>query len=221
MEPEKLSLKSIRLWAGAAIVIAAVVIAAVKLASPGGGTDTGDGIVPGLEAVTDADWIRGATSSPVTLIEYSDFQCPACAAYFPLVERVIEDYKDSVRFVYRHFPLPQHLQAKPAAYTAEAAGMQGKFWEMHDLLFENQLQWAGKSDAVETFESYAQKLGLDMDRYRADVDSSKVSARVNEQYRSGVSATVNATPSFFLNGRKLKNPSSVEAFKQLIDVALA
>lgn len=208
------------MWAGVAILVTAVVIVAVKFASPSDGPE-GDGVVKGLEAVSESDWVRGASTSTLTLIEYSDFQCPACASYHPLIEQVVNDYANSMRFVYRHFPLPQHKQAKSAAYAAEAAGKQGKFWEMYNILFEKQTDWAGKSDADTIFESYAESLGLNMEQYRADAESTEVKNRVDSQYRSGVSAQVNSTPTFFLNGKKLSNPSSYESFKKLLDAAVA
>lgn len=219
MESNQLSTKSIILWAGAAISIAVIAVVVVKLASPGDGGE--GGIVSTLDPVSETDWVQGSNTLPITLIEYSDFQCPACASYYPLIERVVSDYKDSLRFVYRHFPLPYHLQAKPAAYAAEAAGKQGKFWEMYRLLFEGHDDWAEKADAEKTFASYAERIGLDMEQYRTDAASSEVKTNVDNDYRSGVRAKVNATPTFFLNGVKLQNPSSYESFKQIIDAALA
>ena len=92
-------------------------------------------------AVSDSDWVKGNRSAPVVLVEYSDFQCPACAASAPLVKQLTEEFGNKIAFVYRHFPLPQHKNAYPAAQAAEAAGKQGKFWEMADLIFANQTKW--------------------------------------------------------------------------------
>jgi protein-disulfide isomerase len=218
---DQTSPKSIGLWIGAALLITVIVIGAVKFADSGPHSSTGE-VVKGLVPVSDADWIRQASSTAsATLIEYSDFQCPACASYYPLVEKVVGEYGSSLQFVYRHFPLPQHKQAKSAAYAAEAAGKQGKFWEMYKLLFEGQHEWADKSDAAKTFESYALRLGLDLERFKKDVSSQEVTEKVETSYQGGVRATVNATPTFFLNGRKLQNPSSYEAFKELLDAAIA
>ena len=220
MESNQLNSKSLALWGGAALLIAVVIIGVVKLASPSGTTPS-DGMVAGLQSVSSSDWISGATSSPAVLIEYSDFQCPACGAYYPLVEKVVSDYKGKLALVYRHFPLPQHPQAKPAAYAAEAAGKQGKFWDMYRLLFEGQDEWANKSDAEKTFEIYATRLNLNLARFRTDVESSDVHARVDANSEGGKKAGVNATPTFFLNGRKLQNPTSYEMFKQKLDAGIA
>lgn len=114
--------------------------------------------------IRDRDWIKGNESSKVALIEYSDFQCPACAANYNLVKYLEGKYFSDIKFVYRHFPLQQHAQAIPAARAAEAAGAQGKFWEMHDKLFENQDKWADTTTAKDIFKGYAEELGLDMER---------------------------------------------------------
>ena len=209
------------MWVGAALLITIVLVGVVKFAGSKEGTPGENPIVAGLVPVSEKDWVRGASTGVATLIEYSDFQCPACASYYPLVERIVSDYSDSVRFVYRHFPLGQHAQARGAASAAEAAGRQGKFWEMYRLLFEGQSEWAGNPTAEKTFESYASQLNLNMEKYRADVTLSEVQDIIQTQYEGGIKANVNATPTFFLNGRKLQNPAGYEAFKQLIDAALA
>ena len=219
MQSDELTSKSLALWGGAALLIAIIVIGAVKLTSQGNG-NTPDGVVAGLEPISDADWVLGATSSPAVLIEYSDFQCPACAAYHPLIEKVVADYAGKIAFAYRHFPLGQHQQAKPAAYAAEAAGKQGKFWQMTKVLFEGQTEGAGESSAEKTFETYAVRHGLNLEQFRADVKSSETKARVETNYQGGIKAGVNSTPTFYLNGKKLLSPSSYEGFKQYIDAAI-
>lgn len=220
MQSNELTSKSLAIWGGAALLIAIIVIGAVKLTSKSNG-NTPDSLVSGLAPISETDWVLGATSSPAVLIEYSDFQCPACGTYFPLVEQIVSDYAGTLAFVYRNFPLSQHPQAKPAAYAAEAAGKQGKFFAMYRMLFEGQSEWAGSSTAQQTFEAYATRLGLDLARFRADVESSDVRARVDSEYQSGIKAGVNATPTFYLNGKKLLNPSNYESFKQYIDAAIA
>lgn len=166
-------------------------------------------------AVSDSDWVKGNKNASVVLVEYSDLQCPACAAYAPLVNRLTEEFGDSIAFVYRHFPLPQHKQAELAAIAAEAAGKQGKFWEMLDLMFINQTEWADKSDAREKFLAYAQSLDLEMGQFEADLDSPELKKKVEDQYLSGVAA-VTYTPTFFLNGEKISNPRSYDEFRELI-----
>ncbi|OGE44123.1 hypothetical protein A3B45_04205 [Candidatus Daviesbacteria bacterium RIFCSPLOWO2_01_FULL_39_12] len=162
------------------------------------------------------DWLKGNKEAKVSLVEYSDFQCPACGAYYPLLKQLNQEFGDKILFVYRHFPLPNHKNAEPAAQAAEAAGRQGKFWEMHDLLFENQTDWSNQSAAKETFIEYAQSLNLDIEKFKSDLDSPQVKDKVKRDYQSGLQFKVNATPTFFLNNQKLPNPRSFEEFKSII-----
>lgn len=171
-------------------------------------------------AVLPSDLAKGNKDSKITLIEYSDFQCPACKAYYPLVKKLVQDYGNDFQFVYRHFPLPQHANAKNAAYAAEAAGKQGKFWEMHDMIFENQARWSEAHNAKDMFLEYASSLNLDVEQFGKDFNSSAIKDKVEMSYKDGVSNKVNATPTFFLNGQKIQ-PTNYENFKSLLDQAIA
>lgn len=177
----------------------------------------------------------GKTDSSVTLVEFGDFECPACAYYFPLVEQIKEKYKDQIKFQFVNFPLVQvHRNALASHRAAEAAGMQGKFWEMYALLYENQETWNGPSQtdqvgitteqAIKVFESYAETLGLDMPKYRVDVGSSSVSDTINADIDFGKTQyQISGTPTFVLNGKKIEDTSalsSVESFSALIDKEL-
>ena len=123
--------------------------------------------------------------------------------------------------MYRHFPLRNiHPNADLAARAAEAAGRQGKFWEMHDLIFEHQKEWADQKDARELFVQYAQSLNLDIEQFWVDVDSSEIKDKIDIDSKSGLNFEVNATPTFFLNGEKLQNPRNYEEFKSLIQAAI-
>ncbi len=174
-----------------------------------------------LTVVAD-DYATGLAGATVTVIEYLDFECEACGAYFPLVKRLSQEYKDKVLFVSRYFPLPGHKNGMTSALAVEAAGRQGKYWEMYDLVFEEQKKWGERSAADPTiFERYAEQLGLDMERFRQDVGSQEVKDRVLRDRDSGNQLGVNGTPSFFLNGKKIQNPQGYEAFKALLDNALA
>src|SRR3989344_2713566 len=137
--------RHIALWLFAIFVIGAGILGMVKLASRSP-QDGGSAVT--VDAVSAEDWLKGNRDAQVVLIEYSDFQCPACAFYYPLLKNLTEEFGDKIAMVYRHFPLPNHQNAKPAAYAAEAAGRQGKFWEMHDMVFENQEEWQGKRSAT-------------------------------------------------------------------------
>ena len=164
----------------------------------------------------------GEGNTGVTLIEYGDFQCPACFSYFPLVTQLREEYKDRVTFQFRHFPLVQsHQNAMAAHRAAEAAGLQGKFWEMHDLLFQNQKAWEASNNAAQFFEDYATQLELDIEKFKSDVASSGVNASVQADFKSGQDLGVSSTPSFILDGKLIENPTSIEAFKKVIDDAIA
>ena len=132
-----------------------------------------------------------------------------------MVNSIREEFGDKIAFVYRHFPLPQHKQAELAARAAEAAGKQGKFWEMADLIFVNQKDWAEKSNARETLVSYAQLLNLDMNRFGTELDSAAVKKEIESDYLSGA-AIIDYTPTFFLNGERIQNPQSYDAFRELI-----
>lgn len=177
---------------------------------------------PSVNVVSTSDWIKGNKEAKVTLIEYSDFQCPACGVYYPVVKQLNQKLGDKTQFVYRHFPLRQiHANAEVAAYVAEAAGIQNKFWEMHDMLFENQNKWSGEKNAKDIFIEYARSLNLDIEKFKNDLDSKEVKAKVENDYQDGVRFGVNATPTFFLNGTKLQNPRSYEEFKALLEEAIS
>ncbi len=167
------------------------------------------------------DWIKGNKDAKVTLVEYLDFECEACGAYYPVVKRLEAELGGQVRFVTRFFPLPGHKNSMTAASAAEAAGRQGKFWQMHDMLFENQKTWAEKSAAdPKLFVDLAKNIGLDMARYQKDVNDSSLRDRIERDKRSGEALAVQGTPSFFLNGQKLTNPRTYEDFKTLISAEL-
>jgi len=169
-----------------------------------------------IDNIVQTDHVRGNRTSPVMLIEYSDFQCPACAAYVPLLESVGQRYGQRVAFVYRHFPLRRlHQNSALAAQAAEAADRQGKFFEMHDVLFAKQSSWSTQENVRETFAAYAQELNLDLDRFRADLESSATETVVREQEKSGQTYGVSGTPSFFLNGKKISFRTASDLEKRL------
>lgn len=173
--------------------------------------------------VTEEDTFLGNADAKVTLIEYSDFQCPACKAYEPIIKQLRESYTaEELKFVFRHFPLRSiHPNADLAAQAAESAGEEGKFWEMKDVLFEKQSEWAEEKDPRGLFSAYAQGLGLDVAEFEEDMKSDDDSKeRVEKDYQSGVALGINSTPTFILNGVIIKNPQSVEEFKALIDAEL-
>ena len=155
------------------------------------------------EGVEIVDHIKGNPEAQVVLVEYSDLQCPACAAFAPVVEQVVESYGDQVRFEYKHYPLPIHSYAVQAAVAAEAAGQQGKFFPYHDLLFENQTEWSNSPTPVANFRMYAEELGLDMDQFGKHLNSTILRDGVQAQVSEGRSLGVTGTPTFYLNGEQM------------------
>jgi protein-disulfide isomerase len=166
--------------------------------------------------VSGRDHALGTHTAPVTLLEYGDYECPFCAAAHPAVKHVLQLVPGDILFAYRHFPLTQiHPHAQQAAETAEAAGAQGRFWEMHDLLFAHQDHLALR-DLVE----YATALGLDLDRFASELESGAHTARVREDFLSGVRSGVNGTPTFFVNGIRHNGGYDPEALLAAIGSAL-
>jgi protein-disulfide isomerase len=152
------------------------------------------------------DHVRGPATAPLTLVEYGDFECPYCGAAYPIVREVERILGDEVRTVFRYFPLTRiHPHALQAAEAAEAAAAQGRFWEMHDLLFENQKRLRTK-DLLR----YAGELGLDVERFEAELEAHVHEQRVRNDVRSGIRSGVNGTPTFFVNGVRHNGSYDVE-----------
>ncbi|PIZ75674.1 protein-disulfide isomerase [Candidatus Peregrinibacteria bacterium CG_4_10_14_0_2_um_filter_38_24] len=169
--------------------------------------------------LSSVDHTRGDKESNIILIEYSDFQCPACKQYSEVVKEVVSEFESHMVFAYRYFPLRQiHKNAVPSAQAAEAAGLQGKFWEMHDTLFANQEAWSPmpQAQATEAFKAYAKAIGLDADKFEKDLNSNAVITKVNADEMSAKTAKLNHTPTFFLNGKEINNPKNLEEFRKLI-----
>ncbi len=177
-------------------------------------------IVPG--PVTAADHIRGNPNAPVTVIEYEDFQCPACGTYFPVMEKLFNESSTTMRLVFRHFPLTQHANAIPAAEASEAAATQGKFWEMYSLLYANQNDWSEKphADAESIFEGYATTLGLDITKFKADLVSSTTAAIIVAGETESRKIGIDHTPTYFVNGKET-NFATYEEIKKTVDEAAA
>jgi protein-disulfide isomerase len=177
-----------------------------------------------------ADHVFGLPTSKAILVEYGDFQCPGCGGAYPQLKKLSEDYKDKITFVFRNFPLTSiHPNARAAAAAAEAAGFQGKYWEMHDILYENQKGWenatAEERDAL--FAQYATTVGVNKDRFTNDLSNSNISKKISFDQALGKKAKVNSTPTLFLNGVLVEGTvtnnviqSDGSELKKLIDEAL-
>lgn len=161
-----------------------------------------------------------ASGAYAELTEYGDFQCPACAQYYPIIKQLLNDYGSQIHFIFKNFPLSQHPNAKPAAYAAEAARNQGKFMEMMDLIYPNHYSWANSASAQDIFLSYAKSLNLNLDQFKKDAASSNISSKVQNEYNEGLSLGVNATPTFLVNGQKIEAPQGYNDFKKIIDNVL-
>lgn len=175
--------------------------------------------------------VEGTSPEGVTLVEYGDYECPVCETFYPTVKQVAAKYNDKIVFQFRNLPLTSiHPNAFAAARAAEAAGMQGKYWEMHDLLYENQNSWVSASQPLSTFDSYARSLGLNVSQFDKDYASEAVNNAINADL-SAFDATGDekATPTFYLDGKKLDNTQlinsnnqpTIDAFSKVIDAELA
>ncbi len=148
--------------------------------------------------VNEKDHSEGNAEASIELVEYGDYQCPHCGAAYPVIKKIQETYGSQIRFVFRHFPLSEiHPYAVPAAIATEAAGMQHKFWEMHDIIFKHQ---ASLDDPG--IQKMAASIGLDMEVFKSDLELEILQAKVEADFESGIRSGVNGTPSFFLNGNK-------------------
>ncbi len=184
-------------------------------------TDLSQSEMSSLLAVASDDYVKGPENARVTLFEYLDFECEACKAYFPLVKQLEEDFPNDLKIIRRYYPLPGHKNSLPAALAVEAAAKQGKYNEMHDLLFNEQDTWGNKPVANRgIFEKYAQKIGLDMEKFKKDVALPETLARVDRDRQSGTQLGNTGTPTFYLQGEKIENPRSYEDFETLIKAAI-
>lgn len=176
-----------------------------------------------LTTLAASDHAKWSKNNKIILTEYSDFQCPACATYFDLIQGIDETSPDNkaifenVTFVYRNFPLDQiHPNAREAAWAAEAAAKQNAFFPYHDLLFSRQSEWAEMGDPSPVFIKYAEELKLDPEQFKTDFASDAVKDKVQNDYLSGIENDVQGTPTFYLNGYKIRSPQSTEELRQIL-----
>lgn len=164
---------------------------------------------------------RGAANAVVTIEEFGDFQCPPCGALAEPLNQLERDYHNKIRLIFRNFPLPNHQYARPAAFAAEAAGLQSRFWEMHDLIYREQATWSKSSNPSELFLSYAKIIGLNTDKFQKDVDGEEVKERVAADQKRAAELGVRLTPTIFVNGKSVTGPSlNPNGLRTAIDAAL-
>lgn len=173
--------------------------------------------------VVPEDHIRGNPNAAVTIIEYGDFQCPACKATYPMLKTLEEEMASNVRIVFRHLPLASiHQHAFAAARAAEAAAAQGKFWEMHDLLYERQEQWSSQANAAAIFKTYAEELALDIAAYEEAVSAKATTDKINSAVSFAFEHQLTSTPTLYLNDQKLEpNPRSYGELKSKVEELIA
>jgi protein-disulfide isomerase len=209
-------------------VVVVLAVGAAAYFSSGAATSTSDFVSTTVPPITSADHITGDATSSVSVIEYGDFECPACGEWEPLVEQLEATYGNRVEFVFRNFPLYQiHPFAKIGAQAAEAANLQGKYWQMHNLLYADQAQWTANTSltpaqvVTQFFNGYATSIGLNVAQFDTDINSAAVVARVQRDIDSGNAAQINHTPTFFVNLQQIPNPTGLAQFEQVLDQALA
>ncbi len=204
-------------------ILAVVVIASVGLIflSGSGDNNKSNNNAEEILTVQTEDHKRGLSGASVVLTEFSDFQCSACAAIFPVIDQMFREFGDRVEFVARSFPLVSiHPNSMSAHRAAEAAGTQGAFWEMHDILYVRQQSWSSASNAISIFESYANELGLDIEKYKTDAKSQVALERINTEAAGGTQLGVKGTPTFYLNDTLLPTPRTIEEFRTVLQNAL-
>jgi protein-disulfide isomerase len=162
--------------------------------------------------------IHGSPNARVKIEEFGDFQCPSCAALSPALGQAEQKYHGNLCVIFRQFPLASHPHAQEAARAAEAAGLQGRFWEMHDLLYGSQLVWTRAADVQELFNQFAKSIGLDLERFKIDMESEQVKTRIVADQQRAASLGVNRTPAIFINGERLPDSSlNQKALLEAID----
>jgi protein-disulfide isomerase len=179
---------------------------------------------PAVSDIAPITHLRGRNDAPLLIEEYGDFQCPPCGYLHPILQRIEGEYATQVRVAFHHFPLREmHKNAAEASRAAEAAALQGKFWQMHDMLFEKQAQWKDAAPARPLFLGYARMLGLDLPKFTQDIDSTTVSTRVMTDEQGGTARGVTGTPTVFLNGREVpfETATNYDKLRAVIESELA
>ncbi len=163
--------------------------------------------------------IRGSKSAPNKIVEFSDYECPGCAAEAPILADLVEKYPEEVQVILRQFPIPGHQWSRLAAKAAEAAGKQGKFWEMNDKLFSQQKEWQeSEKSPEEVFTKWAEEMGLNKDKFTVDMGSKEVEAKIQTDFNDGVILGVTSTPTFFVNGEKLTGGKTLAGWEELLQL---
>ena len=211
------SSKSGLIWTTVILVLFLGVVGVIAFNGPSDDGPQGKQDIP----VSEVEHAKGNMEAAIVLVEYSDFQCPACQFYAAVVDQMVSEFGSEVKFVYKHFPLRSiHRNADISAQAAEAADLQGAFWRMHDLIFANQKEWSDLSDAATILAQYAYDLGLDVNKFKSDLNSKEVRARVERDYQSATELNLSGTPTFFLDGERIE-PKSLDEFRNFLQQAIS
>ncbi len=212
--------RRILIWGGLFVAMALVVIVMVWIS--GGSENTKPAEASSLDnnqaeilEVRENEWTKGNKDAKVVIVKYSDFKCPACRYYASFDDVLSKELGDEVLFVFRNFPLSNSEVPMLAARYAEAAGRQDKFWKMHDLIYINQQVWAN-NNPESAFQQFVKLLKLDDNQFYKDLEDPAISEKIKADYEGGLKVGVRAVPTIFINGKKIRNPGSIQAYRQLI-----
>ena len=168
----------------------------------------------------DGKYLPASPSATVSLVEFGDYECPACGVYAPYVKQVLTDFPGKVTYVFRNYPLSQHKNAPISSYAVEAAGLQGKYWEMHEKMYATQNDWSNSTSPESIFEGYAKELGMNTDQFLSDMKSQSVKEAVQKDINDGNTVSLTETPTFYINGTKITLSGDSNQIKSLIQKEL-
>lgn len=207
----------VKIIAGISIITIVLVVGASLLFGGTSASQQATQPIKNMNVLVHPDSAEINNHSKVTLVEFGDFECPACGDEYPVVTQILQNYKGKINYVFRNFPLPQHANAPEAAEAAEAAKAQGNFFGMFNLLYSNQNSWANASDPTSYFVTYAKALHLNVNKFESDVKNKKYANVIQKDINDGYAVNVNATPTFFLNGVPMVGVLPYSDFQTAID----
>lgn len=208
--------QEVKVLTGIAVITVALVIGAVFFLSK----PEKPAVVESSKLIRTDSLKISTDSAKVTLVEFGDYQCPACAIAHPGIKKVISDFPGQINFVFRHFPLSQHKNAEIAARAVEAANLQGKVWEMHDKLYKEQPQWENEANVIEIFKKYAGEFGMDIEKFDSDINNDAIKQKIRSDMSDGNALGVNSTPTLFFNGELYKKSTSYKDLKEEVESRL-
>lgn len=170
--------------------------------------------------IVNGNYLPASSSASVILVEFGDYECPACGVYSPFVQQLLTDFAGKINYVFRNYPLPQHTNAPISSYAVEAAGLQGMYWQMHEKMYATQADWSNLKDPTGVFMGYAKDLGLDTTKFTSDINSAAVKNKVQNDTNDGNTIGITETPTFYLNGQKITLGGTYDQLKNVVQTAL-